>query len=447
QTVYEQQGFPFRPEVTLDPYAVEGEDGAEEVTVNYVVEENPDVDSVTVEGAEALSAETVEQLFRPLTSTGEFDSELYMNAVAAVEEAYREEGLRLSGVDLERSRLEGGRLTVTVSERRITAIDTSEVGIDPDELGLTVGDLFNYDVLLADVRRIAEGRSSDVRLETRPAGENGVTVRLVEGPPETAGVIRDIEISGNTVISDEEIMEVLGLQPGDTFTSTLAEEDFEKIVALYEEDGWLVLDTPDFNWLDGVYVQRISEVKTGGHEVTFEGDRKNTKDFVITRYLPDEGEVLNQNELRRSLMQLQQLGVVEPRNIVLLAGDEPDEAVINAIVAETGTGVFTPSAQYSTDTGFSVSLSYSQQNLWGRAHSVGVELSGQTSSVGLLMSGSVRYSIPWLYVDFLDFKEVPTSLSLTLFSQATPNQPMSDGSSLTAPHPDTGQDVRVGQVT
>src|SRR5699024_4916594 len=48
QTVYEQQGFPFRPEVTLDPYAVEGEDGAEEVTVNYVVEENPDVDSVTV---------------------------------------------------------------------------------------------------------------------------------------------------------------------------------------------------------------------------------------------------------------------------------------------------------------------------------------------------------------------------------------------------------------
>lgn len=447
QNVYVQQGFPFRPEVTLDLFTSEADDGAEEVTVSYIVEENPAVETVTVEGAEALDPETLARFFRPLTETGEFDSDLYQRALGAVEDAYREEGLRLSGVDTARSRLEAGELTVAVTERRITAIDTSAVGIDPDRLGLKVGDLFNYDVLLADIRRIAEGRSSDVRLETQPAGAGGVRVTLVEGPPETAGVIRETIIEGNTVVSDEEIAGVLGLKPGDTFTSTLAQEDFERITELYEDQGWLVLNTPDFNWVDGRYIQRISEVRVGGHEVTFEGGRKNTKDFVITRYLPREGDVLNQNDLRRSLMQLQQLGVVEPRNIVLLAGEEPDEAVVDVIVAETGTGVFTPSAQYSTDTGFSVSLSYSQLNLWGRAHSVGVELSGQTSAVGLLLGGSVRYSIPWLYADFLDFREVPTSLSLTLFSEATPNQPMSAGSSLTAPYPGTNQEVRVGEVT
>lgn len=447
QSVYQQQGFPFRPDVTLDPYAVTGEDGSEEVTVNYVVEENPAVDTVEVEGAEAVPIEDIARLFRPLTSTGEFDIELYRTAVAAVDEAYREEGLRLSGVDTGRSRLEAGRLNVVVTERRITGIDTSAVGLDPDQLGLKVGDLFNYDVLLADVRRIAAGRSSDVRLETQPVGTAGVRVTLLEGPPETAGVIREIEISGNTVVPDEDILGVLQLQPGDTFTSTLAREDFENIVALYDERGWLMLSTPDFNWVDGRYVQRIQEVRIGGHQVTFEGERKNTQDFVITRYLPEEGTVLNQNDLRRSMMRLQQLGVVEPRNLLLLAGEEPDEAVIDVIVAETGTGVFTPSLQYATDTGFSASLSYSQLNLWGRAHSVGVELTGQTSQVGLLLGGSVRYTIPWLYADFLDFRKVPTSLSLTLFSLPTPNVPMSAGSALTVPYPGTDQQVPVGEVT
>src|SRR5690625_7891914 len=87
----------------------------------------------------------------------------------------------------------------------------------------------------------------------------------------------------------------------------------------------------DINWIDGVYVQNIREIRVGGHQVTFEGERGRTQDFVITRYLPRVGEVVNQNELRGALMELQQLGVVEPLNLVLLAGEEPDEALINEI--------------------------------------------------------------------------------------------------------------------
>ncbi len=447
QAVYRQQGFPFAVPVTVDRYTVVGEDGSEQVVVNYIVDENPPVDAVVLSGAGILDEEQLAGYFRPLTSTGEFDIELYRTAVGSVDEAYREEGYRLSGVDLARSALEDGQLSIVVSERRITAIDTSAIGVPEGELSLATGDLFNYDVLLQDVRRLATGRSSDVRLETQAVGAGGVRVTLVLGPPETAGVITDVRIEGNTVIDTAELLPLLELQPGDTFTSTLAEEDFNRLSAHYLEQGWLVMATPDFNWLEGTYVQNIHEIRVAGHEVTFEGERGRTQDFVVSRYLPPVGSVINQNDLRAALMELQQLGVVEPMNLVLLAAEEPDEAVVNVIVGETGTGVFTPGAQYSTDTGFSLSVSYSQLNLWGRAHNVGVEITGQTSDVGLLLGGSVRYSIPWLYVDFLDFKTVPTSLSLTLFSLPTPNQPLSAGNAFTAPHPLTGEEVPVGEYT
>ncbi len=448
QAVYRQQGFPFAVAVTLEPYPVVAEDGTERVVVNYIVEENPAVDTVSVTGVETLDQETIAGFFRPLTTVGEFDITLYRTAVAAVEEAYRAEGYRLSGVDLSRSSLSGGTLDVIVSERRITAIDTSALtDVEPAELSLGIGDLFNYDVLLEDVRRIAAGRNTDLRLETQAIGVGGVRVALVEGPPETAGVITEVQITGNTVVPTEELLPLLNLQVGETFTSTLAREDFDRIAEYYLDEGWLLMTEPDFNWLDGTYVQRIHEVRVAGHQVTWEGERGRTQDFVVSRYLPAVGQVLNQNDLRRSLGQIQQLGVVEPMNIVLLASEEPDEAIVNVVVGETGTGVFTPSAQYSTDSGFSLSLSYSQLNLWGRAHNIGVEVTGQTSSIGLLLGGSVRYSIPWLYIDFLDFQEVPTNLSLTVFTLPTPNQPMSAGAALTAPYPGTDEQVPVGQFT
>ena len=447
QNIYRQQGFPFTVQVTLDPYNVIGDDGAEQVVVNYIVEENPPVEEVVVTGVESLDVERVSGFFNPLTVVGEFELPLYRTAVMSVEEAYREEGLRLSGVDIAGSSLADGTLSIVVSERRITAIDTSAIGVPAGELSLGVGDLFNYDVLLGDVRRLAEGRSADVRLETQPIGTGGVRVTFVEGPPETAGVISEVRIEGNTVVPTGDLLELLNLQVGDTFTSTLAAEDFDRINERYQEDGWIIQAVPDFNWLEGVYVQRIHEVRVGGHTVTWEGERGRTQDFTVTRYLPPEGVVVNQNELRASLLSIQQLGIVEPMNLLLQQGENPDEAIINVVVGETGTGVFTPSAQYSTETGFSLSVSYSQLNLWGRAHNVGLELTGQTSQLGLLLGGSIRYSIPWLYIDFLDFQEVPTSLNVSLFSLPTANQAMSDGTSLTAPHPVTGDEVLVGEYT
>jgi outer membrane protein insertion porin family len=434
QAIYRQAGFPFDVPVTLELLSVAGESG-EEVAVEFSVTEDPPVEEVTVTGSTVFPEEGLAGQFDTLLSVGHFDINLYGAAVTAINARYREAGYRLSGVDQATTSLSGGLLQVRIVERRITAIDSSAIGIEPGELSLKAGDLFNYDVLLSDVRRVAAGRSSDVRLVTRPIGTGGVHVMFELGPPETAGVITGIRIEGNTVISDADLDALLELREGDTFTSTLAFEDFERIRSAYQKLGYVLLSEPDFNYLDGIYVQRVHEVRIEGYLVTFEDEEHRTKDFVITRYLPAVGAVLNENELRAAIIQLQRLGAVEPVTATLIPGEDPGAVTVNVVVREANTGVFTPSAQYSTDAGFSMSVSYSEANLWGRAHNVGIELTGQTSEVGLMFGGSIRYSIPWLYLDFLDFQTVPTSVSASVFSLVNTNRVMTAGSSLRVPYP------------
>lgn len=431
QAAYRQSGFPFEVPVTLE-LPPTGEEGT--VRVRYVVDETVPIDAIAFEGATVVEESDLRSIFAPLERAGEFAPGAYRAAVEEVDRRYRELGYRLSGVDPAASSLTGGTLTVGIRERRIAGIDTRAIGVDQSELSLQPGDLFNYDTLLQDVRRLARGRTGDVRLVTRATASGDVQVVFELGPPETAGPIERIEIEGNTVVGDDELREVLGLQEGDTFTSTLAQEDFERLRSAYAERGYVIL-RPDFNYLDGVYVQRIHELRIAGYQVEFEGDQRRTEEFVVTRYLPDPGGVLNENALRRGLQQVARVGAVEPVTATLAATDEPDEVTIVVLVRERPTGVFTPSAQYSTDAGLSASLSYSETNLFGRAHSLSAELSGQSSDVGLMFGGSVRYSIPWLYLDLLDFQEVPTSVSASVFSLVDTNRTLTANGSTRATYP------------
>ena len=434
QRLYRQRGFPFDVPVSLEVQEVEaGEE--EQLRLTFEVSEAAPVDEVVVEESSVLEEAPLRQLFQPLVSTGEFDFDRYVEAVQRVEERYRERGYRFSGVDIQGTALRQGVLEVALQEARIASIDTSAIGVDASELSLERGDLFNYDLLLEDVRRLARGRSGDVRMVPIRTADGDVRVTFELGPPETAGPVEEIVFEGNTVVSDEELREVLALEVGDTFTSTLAREDFDRIVRRYQEEGWVVLPEPDFSYDEGSYIQRITEVKVAGHDVTFEGDQPRTEEFVVTRYMPEVGSVVNQEEIRASLRQIARLGAVEPVNVRFVPTDDPAQVRLNVIVREVRTGLFTPSAQYATDSGLSASVSFSEANFLGRAHSVGAEMNLQTSDIGLMLGGSVRYSIPWLYIDAYDFREVPTSVSASLFSLVETNQLLTAGGSTRAVYP------------
>ena len=168
-------------------------------------------------------------------------------------------------------------------------------------MSLQPGDLYNYDTILEDVRRLAQGRTTDIAIETLPLSSGDVRVSFRTGPPDTAGPIDAVQLEGNTVLSTEELSDTLRLGVGDTFTSALAEEDFASLVQAYADQGYVVAAQPDYNYLDGTYVQRITELKIAGYRVTFEDEDHSSKDFIVTRYLPEIGTVLNQDEFVRRL--------------------------------------------------------------------------------------------------------------------------------------------------
>ena len=439
QRIYRSVGMPFDVAVVLDVIpdrtAETAEDGRTPVRLIYLVDERAPLERIDFGPSEVLSEEELQAIFGPLERADTLDLASYTQAVDFVARRYAEEGYRQSGVDLERTRLEAGTLTVRFLELRIVSLNTTALGIDSGDLSLAPGDLFNYDVLLEDVRRLAAGRSADVRVVADVSATGGVRVTFVLGAPATAGPITDVAIEGNTVIDDATIRDVLALEVSDTFTSVLAEEDFRRILELYTERGYVIANRPSFNWLDGTYVQRVSEQRIAGYEVTYEGRADTTQEWVVTRYLPTPGEVLNLRRLDDGLRSVARLGVVTPVSRVLLPTDEPDEVVVNVVVRANQTGVFQPSAQYNTETGFSAALTFTESNLWGRAHNLSAEVEALTSGLGLMFGGSVRYAVPWLYLDVLDFQEVPTSVSGSLFSLVTTNQRLTLAGELTAPYP------------
>jgi outer membrane protein insertion porin family len=439
QRIYRSVGTPYDVSVTLDVIpdrtAPPGPDGRTPVRLVYVVEEGQPVSRVAFGPSAVIPEADLRAIFAPVADAGTFDLAIYGPSVEEVGRRYAAEGFRQSGVDLARSELDGGTLTVRFRELRIGSFNTTALGIDAADLSLAPGDLFNYDVLLEDVRRLAAGRSADVRVVADVSPTGSVRVTFVLGAPATAGPIRDVAIEGNTVFSDEEIRAVMLMGVGDTFTSSLAEEDFQRISALYTERGAVIANRPSFNWLDGTYVQRVSEQRIAGYEITYDGRVGATEPWVVTRYLPRPGGVLNLRQLDEGLRQVARLGVVTPVSRVLLPTDVPNEILVNVVVRANQTGVLQPSAQYNTQTGFAAAVSFSETNLWGRAHNVTAELEAQTSDLGIMLGGSVRYAIPWLYLEALDFQEVPTSLSVSAFSTVVSNQRLTQGGELTVLYP------------
>lgn len=438
QEIYRSVGVPFDVPVLLelipDRSAPLSADGRAPVRVRYSVTETAPINRVVFEPSEVLAEDELERRFSAVARLDSFDLQVYRAAVDGVAQRYGELGYRQSGVDEQRSELDAnGTLTIRFRELRIASFDTTALGIDAAELSLGVGDLFNVDTLLDDVRRIAAGRTADVRIVPQVSASGAVRVAFAVGAPDSAGPVSNVVIEGNSVIDDAALLEVFSLREGDTFTSALADEDFQRIRALYNERGVVIANQSAYSWRDdGTYVQRVRELRIAGYEVTYEGAPGRTQEFVITRYLPAPGEVLDLRALDAGLRAVARLGAVTPLRRTLLPADDPDEVVVGVVVRAAQTGVFQPSAQYNTETGFAASISFSETNLFGRAHSLTAEIEGLTSDLGLQFGGSIRYAIPWLYLDVLDFQEVPTSVSVSLFSLVEVNQRLVRDGSITA---------------
>jgi outer membrane protein insertion porin family len=417
------------------------------IILTYTITENVPLRDVVFEGATLLEEDLLNNYFDTLKQKREFNIQDYQTALSDVAAAYREDGYRESGVDTTSTTLIDGVLTVRLRELRIISFDTTAIGVDQSEFSLEVGDFYNYDILLEDIKRISQGRNTDIALDPLPTS-TGVRVAFRSGPPDSAGEITEIQIEGNTVIPTEELLPLLKLSVGDNFTSALASEDFASTGRYYQDRGYVVINDPqrNFNYLDGTYVLRITELKIAGYRILFDKENPKTKEYVITRYLPKPGSIYNRNEVRNGLTTVARLGGVVPVGELPQGNpDDPTTTIVEISVREQPTAQFRPELTYTTDatsSQFVGRLEFGDTNFLGEAHDFSTEVNAQTSDLGFLFGGSISYRIPWIYNNNPYYRERPTSFAVSLFSTIDDNQRLTiDGASSVCYNYDTSSIV------
>jgi outer membrane protein insertion porin family len=292
----------------------------------------------------------------------------------------------------------------TDNQGKITAIvvqgnENISTDLIISQIASNLGDVFSKENIEKDMKAVFDlGYFKDVKikLESFRDGYKVVFV-VVENLP-----IKEISIEGNTVVSEEEMREVMVLQEGQIFCQKILKNDLDRISQLYKDRGYLLINIKDINFdEEGKLWINIAEGRL--EKIVIEGNDK-TKEKVITREINIEpGDLFNFETVKKSLQKIYNLGFFEDVSMKLEPGAEEDSIVLVVKVIEKNTGKFGIGAGYNSEEGLMGFTSYEENNLFGGGQKVQakVELGGRTTY-------KLSFLEPWL-------GDTPTSLGFEVY--------------------------------
>ncbi len=414
QAYKQEVGFPFVPEVKVEQSAPTNG----KVTVTFTITESAPIKEIKISGATLVTNDELLGAFRPLNDAKKFDARAYLEGIRAATALYTKKGYRGSGPNARRSELVEGVLSIAITELKIAGVDSSAIGIAPEQLTLKSGDFFNYDTLITQTRNLAKGRDKQVGIRLEPVGEDSVLVTFtIEDAP--AGPIRIIKIEGNTAVPTAQLQRLVTQKIGDTYNAQIAREiDFPAIQEAYQTAGFAVVPQAQVSYADGTYTIVLREQKVVKYEIAWRGPRK-TDERVVLRELPATGGLYDVNRLRDAIRRI--LPIVSVRDVRFTTPDEtkPEELAIVFELEETSTGNFLPGISFSTVDGWAGSIQYTESNAWGLAHNITFGINASPNDAGQVVSGAFSYTIPWLDFDFLDLREKRTEFSIYFSSNVS----------------------------
>ena len=219
-----------------------------------------------------------------------------------------------------------------------------------------------------------------------------VTFNVVENP-----VVKEIQITGNTVIDSQKLQSLLRTSVGSVLnTNTLLQQDVKAIEAFYEKEGYAAYVTEEIG-IDpqtGILKIPIMEIKIESVKVT---GNKKTKAAVVLREMKQKpGDIYNLKTLYADIQHIYDLNIFELEGAVPYK-TEPgsDVGKVNIVipVKEKQTGAVTLGLGYSSQQKLVGQAKISEDNFRGRAQKVNMlwEQSGSRGS-----SYEVGFFEPWL---------------------------------------------------
>lgn len=245
-------------------------------------------------------------------------------------------------------------------------------------------------------------QSVDVRGTPLDSGNWRVNVDLVEYP-----TIKEIRVTGNTVVSTEDILKVLTLKTGDVFNLKAAEDSSRAVEQLYSKKGYFAR-VRDFSPLpQSPSTLNVAVLETRVGTVSVQGNHR-TKPGVMRRLIKTRpGDVMSGEKITADLRRLYNSGWFE--NPVPV--DEPaDIGVENLtyVVKEARTGQFSFGVQVDPATSIAGVIKVSDTNLNGSGQGLSLDLTQATQGGG--PSVRLDYTNP-----FYDSKD--TTIHASVYTQ------------------------------
>ena len=268
------------------------------------------------------------------------------------------------------------------------------------QIASNLGDVFSKENIEKDMKAVYDlGYFKDVKIKLESFREGyKVVFEVVENLP-----LKEISIEGNTMVSEEEMREVMVLREGQIFSQKILKNDLDRISQLYKDLGYLLINIKDVNFdKEGKLWINISEGRL--EKIVIEGNDK-TKEKVITREITVEpGDLFNFDNAKKSLQDIYNLGYFEDVSMRLDPGNEEDSVVLVIKVIEKNTGKFGVGAGYSFGEGVMGYINVEEANLFGSGQSLKAEL-----EVGNTTTYKLSFYEPW-------FGNTPTFLGLSAYN-------------------------------
>ena len=251
-------------------------------------------------------------------------------------------------------------------------------------MNMQLGDTYSKDLVQQNLKSIYKMGyfSEKMKAVPIPTSPESLTLKiyLEENIP-----ITSFAVSGNTVVSTGEILNILNSLEGQPQNLKTLGEAVSDVEDLYAAKGYVlarvsnVQDDPD-----GCVNIELQEGII--NSISFEGNKK-TKDFVIERnILSTPGSVYNEDTLKADLMRLYSTQAFKDVNRQIEKSDEGDNLYdITIVLEEQRTGTISLGGGIDTATGLFGQAGFVENNFMGNGQRVGINFMAGT---GVIMSDS-----------------------------------------------------------
>ncbi len=394
------------------------------------VQERPAISAIDIEGAKEFTKDNLKDGLKQagISESKIYDKSLLDRAEKELKRQYTSRGfysskVRTTVTPLERNRvslrfdIEEGEITRIADINIIGAKDFSERELlrqmqltTPGWLTwITKDDQYSKQKLTGDLeslrsfylnRGYLESTIDSTQVSITPDREKiYITVALNEGPVYRLG---DIKFSGDLIVPERELRELVAMNPGETFSREKVIESVKRITDRLSNDGYSFANVNPVPDVDRekrvasftffvepgrrVYVRRVNIV-----------GNSRSQDAVIRRELRQlEGAWYSLDKIARSKERLQRTGYFSEVNVETppVAGTA-DQVDVVVTVTEKNTGSLNFGIGYSQADSLTVSASVSQSNIFGS----GNQLAFQVNSGSVNQIYSLTYINPYWTVD------------------------------------------------